>query len=238
MKRTLTGLLLGMFLAVWGGAVHTQDYEQDFQRAVEAAQNGDFETAFRLWLPMAELGFASAQASLGILYNRGYGGPQSNAEAAKWYRLAAEQGDALSQTNLGLAYYDGRGVRQDYAEALKWFRLAAEQGDAYAQTNLGLMYFTEKGVPQDFAEAVKWWRRAAEQGFAPSQTSLGVMYASGRGVIQDIVYAHMWANIAASLGDEKGKGLRDEIAREMTPEQLAEAQRLARDCVAKNYQGC
>ena len=70
------------------------------------------------------------------------------------------------------------------------------------------------------------------------QGILGVMYALGRGVIQDNLYAHMWWNIAASLGEEDARKGRDMIAEQMTPAQIEEAQKLARECVAKEYKGC
>ena len=56
--------------------------------------------------------------------------PQDDAEAVRWFRLAAEQGDATAQNNLGVRYGTGRGVPQDDAEAVRWYRLAAEQGHA------------------------------------------------------------------------------------------------------------
>ena len=52
------------------------------------------------------------------------------------------------------------------------------------------------------------------------------------------VYAHMWFNIAASQGDENAAKLRDIIAERMPPSQIAEAQKLARECVRKNYKDC
>jgi TPR repeat protein len=70
---------------------------------------------------------------------------------------------------------------------------------------------------------------AAEQGNAKAQTNLGVMYANGQGVPQDYVLAHMWFNLAAAQGDPNGKGLRDLVAKSMTSEQIAEAQRMARE---------
>ncbi|MDP6417655.1 MAG: sel1 repeat family protein, partial [Gammaproteobacteria bacterium] len=79
---------------------------------------------------------------------------------------------------------------------------------------------------------------AAEQGIAGAQYNLGNAYANGRGVIQDNVYAHMWLNIAASSGDKDAIGIRDIIAKRMTPSQLEKAQDLARECVRKNYKGC
>jgi len=84
-------------------------------------------------------------------------------------------------------------------------------------------------VPQDDHEAVKWYRRAAEQGDADAQANLGVMYANGAGVPQNYVLAYMWANLAASTGSEKAGKNRDILARSMTPNQLAEAQKLSRE---------
>ena len=58
------------------------------------------------------------------------------------------------------------------------------------------------------------------------------------GVLQDNVYAHMWFNIAASNGYEDSKKARDYVESMMTSEQLAEAQKLARECIKKNYKDC
>ena len=91
------------------------------------------------------------------------------------------------------------------------------------------MYENGNGVPQDYAEAVKWYRKAADQGYARAQNNLGVMYNRGQGVPQDYVMAHMWFNLAAALGDEKALKTRDALAKNMTSEQIAEAQRLARE---------
>ena len=100
------------------------------------------------------------------------------------------------------------------------------------------MHQNAQGVPQDSKTAVKWYKLAAEQGYANAQAKLGVQYATGAGVIQDYVRAHMWGNIAASDGDEGGGKVRDAVAVTMTPAQIAEAQKLARECVRKNYKGC
>ena len=141
----------------------------------------------------------------------------------------AEQGDAGAQTLLGVMYDKGDGVPQDYAEAVKWYRKAAEQGNDLAQSNLGFMYFNGLGVPQDYAEAVRWYRMAAEQGLARAQLHLGTMYFLGNGVPQDVVLAYMWFNIAVAQGQNEASLSRDEVAKHMNREQVAEAQRLARE---------
>ena len=151
----------------------------------------------------------------------------------EWYPLA-EQGDAEAQFNLGLMYRKGLGVPRHYAEAMKWYRKAAEQGDAQAQYNLGFMYDIGLGVPEDYAEAVKWFRKAAEQGNAKAQTYLGFMYHEGQGVTQDYVQAHMWYNLAASRlppGEDRDNAVknRDIVTKRMTPAQISEAEKLARE---------
>ena len=82
------------------------------------------------------------------------------------------------------------------------------------------------------------WRPLAEQGNAVAQYNLGAMYYNGQGVLQNNVYAHMWFNIAASNGYDEAVKNRDIVAKTMTTEQLAEAQKLARECVRKKYKGC
>ncbi len=156
------------------------------------------------------------------------------ATALREWRPLAEQGNAAAQYNLGVMYNKGQGVPQDYGEAMKWYRKAAEQGIADAQHSLGVMYAKGRGVPQDYAEAVKWYRKAAEQGYALAQTNLGFMYHLGRGVPQDYSKAHMWFNLAASRyppGEDRDRVVnnRDIVAKMMTPAQISEAQKLARE---------
>ena len=107
--------------------------------------------------------------------------------------------------------------------------MAAEQGDASGQYNLGVMYDTGLGVPQDYAEVIRWYRLAAEQGHATAQYNLGFMYSNGQGVPQDYVSAHMWLNVAAATGDEDARKARENVAANMTREQIAEAQARARE---------
>jgi TPR repeat protein len=235
MRHILTALVLGVtiLLASGGGG-----YAQDYQKGLKAYYKDDYATALREWRPLAEQGNAHAQFGLGLMYRLGQGVPQDDKEAVNWFRKSAEQGNALAQDNLGYMYRLSLGVPQDDKEAVNWWRKSAEQGNALAQFNLGLMYRQGLGVPQDDKEAVNWYRKSAEQGNAEAQYFLGGMYNEGQGVPQEDVYAHMWFNIAGSNGYAHAVERRDTIAKRMTKEQLAEAQKLARECVRKNYKDC
>ena len=85
---------------------------------------------------------------------------------------------------------------------------------------------------QDSAEAARWFRRAADQGDATAQQNLGVMYANGEGVPRDVVAAHMWLGLAAAqaTGAARASARQGQavVARQLTPTQIAEAERRAR----------
>ena len=126
-----------------------------------------------------------------------------------------------------------------YEEAYRLLRPAAERGDALAQFRIGDMYRVGGGVARDFHEAEKWYRKAAEQKHKQAQFYLGMFYFYGWGVPQDYVRAHMWFNIEASAATDLDDGklprmLRDGLAEKMTPAQIAEAQRLARDWLERH----
>ena len=58
--------------------------------------------------------------------------PRTDAEAVRWYRLAAEQGYALAQSILGFMYAKGEGVPEDDVTAYAWLNIAAAQGQSSA----------------------------------------------------------------------------------------------------------
>ena len=82
---------------------------------------------------------------------------------------------------------------------------------------------------RDYATAVRLNRPLAEQGNANAQYNLGTFYDNGLGVPLDKVRAYMWFSLSATQGREGAAAFRDLIARRMTPAQIAEAQKLARE---------
>ncbi len=82
---------------------------------------------------------------------------------------------------------------------------------------------------QDFARARQWYEKAAAQGVANAQYDLGVLYSNGHGVTQNIVQAHKWYSLAGANGHTKAAAYRDTLTKQMTPDQITEAQKLARE---------
>ena len=82
------------------------------------------------------------------------------------------------------------------------------------------------------------FQTTATAGFTWSEYLLGAMHLKGIGTLQDFVQAHMWLNIAASQGHKRAAAYLEILTIDMTPEQIAEAQKLARECVANDYKDC
>jgi TPR repeat protein len=160
-------------------------------------------------------------------------------QAVTLYRSAALQGDMVAQRRLGNIYATSLAFGQpDYREALRWYRLAAAQGDAEAQDALALMYRDGDGVPQNYAEALKWLRLAAASGYQLGQYHLGLMYSAGHGVAQDYLRAYMWLSVGVASNAVEIAAARQDIARYLTPQQIAEAQKLAEQCELRNFGDC
>ncbi|MEP6828315.1 MAG: tetratricopeptide repeat protein [Aestuariivirga sp.] len=122
--------------------------------------------------------------------------------------------------------------RGDYETEFNLFKPLAEQGDVVAQFSVGWLYEHGRGTSQNYAEAAKWYQLAANQNDILAQLRLARLYYEGNGVPQDYVLSHMWFNVAAAQGNIWSESERDRIAKLMTPNQIAEAQRLARAWVA------
>ena len=114
-------------------------------------------------------------------------------------------------------------AQQPTDDPVRWYHLAAEQGHVDAWFWLGRMYFEGVGTPQDYLEALRWFQLGAEQGHKPAQAALGNMYFDVKGVPQDLIQAHTWFNLAGE------REARNTVAEQMTPAEILEAQKLARE---------
>jgi uncharacterized protein len=115
----------------------------------------------------------------------------------------------------------------DFIAAAKLFLPLAESGNADAQVHLAEIYYDGLGVPTNYNEAVKWFRRAADQGKYTAQYQLSGLYAEGRGVAKDDVIAMMWLDLVAAQGYWGATDQQSLLAKEMTPDQIAQAKKLA-----------
>lgn len=244
--------------AIWlsaPGFLHAQPAEADrktFEEVKAKAEAGEAESqlalaelyangtgvkpdaakAARWHRKAAEQGLARAQHQLGLDYLHGEGVKPDRMEAVMWLTKAADQGLPQAQLDLGLCHLNGYGVSENGVEALKWFRKAAAQGMVDAEFEVGNCYLDGRGVAKDLEEGMKWIRQASERGFSRAQNTLGLAYVKGNGVPRDPVQAYKWLSLAAATDDAHAPEIRVSIAKvetSMTKEQVAEAQRLARE---------
>ena len=168
------------------------------KEGIAALERGDFAAAIREFTPLAERNRAAAQFYLGVMYANGYGVPQDDAEAVKWYRLGARGDDPRAQYGLGVMFAEGKGgLKRDYARAVDWYHLAAAQGLARAMNDMAVMYEYGLGTPRDLGKAYAWYDLAAAS-FGPGPEG------------------------------DRSVSNRQSIVQRLTPQQLARAQDLAK----------
>jgi hypothetical protein len=141
-----------------------------------------------------------AMYALGVMSDE----ESDEAEAFRWYKLAAEHGHPESMRRLGDMYAQGRGVPQDYVAAAAWYRHAVDRRSLAAVTNLATLYFYGYGVPQSYNEATRLLKYAVHSGDAAAQDKLGTLYESGAGVVRNLGRAKELYLRAAAQGYAPG----------------------------------
>jgi TPR repeat protein len=155
-------------------------------------------TALNLAMPRAEAGDAAAQTLVAEILSRGLGVKRDEAQAAKWYQLAAEQGVPEAQFQYALMLIDGRYVDKDPQGAYALMQAAAEAGNRLAQFNFAQLVIQREPGASGMARAVTYYQRAAEAGLADAQYAMSQVYANGAGgKKKDETEARRWLVLAA-----------------------------------------
>ena len=208
MKKLTSMLCLMVFLLI--GATSC-DNNGSLEAGKAAYERGNCKTALRELMPLAEQGDGEAMLHIGLVVEAGF-----------------------------IKGCKGKRFEQNFIEAQDWYRKSAEAGNAAGQ--MGYAYALS--APEfcrdkcDNRKSVAWYRKSAEQGHAHAQHNLCLHYKTGEGVAKDYVYAYMWCNLSNENGRAAGGRDREKIAAKMTPSQIAEAQKLTRECILKKYKDC
>jgi TPR repeat protein len=78
-------------------------------------------------------------------------------------------------------------------------------------------------------DALTQFECEARKGRVEALYNLGLAYSTGQGVAVDYIAAHKWFNLAAMKGVNEARSWRAQLSSEMSAEQIAEAQRQARE---------
>jgi TPR repeat protein len=137
-------------------------------------------------------------------------------------------------------FEDGMAARDggDYAAAFNAFKPLAASGDANSQFQLSLLYSAGRGVGASPWEAHRWLVQAAIRGQVQAQSNLGSAFQAGRSFPQDLLKAYAWFSVAASTGDRVATTNRDVVARKLTPQQLVQANEMAKRCPLEAFKSC
>ena len=209
-NRFLVALVFSIF---FGSGATLAGVEEDYVKAKQSFDSGDYKTAMAAWAPLGEEGHSRSQVMLGYAYKNGMGVVKNNKTSFKWYAKAAAQGDSYAQFKVGSAYTNGEVVLGNNQTAVKWFNLAAKQGFGNAQYMLAVNYYNGRGVRKDYKRAYMWCTLALYNG-----TQLA---------------NNIKEQIAKRLRSYHPKnGWYDESA------SLSEAQKMSQICLASNYQTC
>ena len=98
------------------------------------------------------------------MYAFGKGVPEDDAEAVKWFRLAAEQGHEGARLFLGAMYESGAGVPESHVKAYAWYSVAAAQGETRSRDSKNRLAETMTGsqIAEAQALALEYWTQYAE----------------------------------------------------------------------------
>ncbi len=132
----------------------------------------NFSKAVRHLEASAERGFATAQATLGMIYFTGIGVKKNSNTAVKWCSRAARVKLPLGMFYLGMAYSIGDSVEQNDDYSIRWIRTAADRELVMAQLTLGMKFATGDGVKKDLQTAVNWLNRASQGGSSEAKLQL------------------------------------------------------------------
>ena len=190
----------------------------------------DKPTAARWFERAASQGYLAAHGNLGSFASEN---KRWSEAIDHWRRAATAAGIAEAQHNLYSVYYDGgSGVPQDYDLARLWLVRAARQGNAHSQALLGYHHYSGKLMNQDDVESLRWSMRAAFRGSA-----VGMHYGAHvlarmfnrTGNRASLKLSHVFYSLATAKEYEGARERRDQIAALLSPDEITDAQRMARE---------
>lgn len=123
---------------------------------------------------------------------------------------------------------------EDLEQALAHCRSLAESGDSQAQYELGEYFYDGQLHPQDLPQALHWYEQASLQGHAGAQLRLGLLFWHGEGVPASNLQAYIVLKMAAVNGSDDAMDSADEVAEQMSRDELARANRVLGE-IFRNY---
>ena len=218
--------------------VYSEDNMEIFFNGKSAHHAGAYSTAFRLLMPLAELGHKRAQTGIGLMYLHGDGVDKNHEKAIEWFKKASCQNYDWALYYLGTSYYYGEGVSQNFGQSFKYFKMASLSNNASAFLSLGHLYSLGKGVQKDELLALKNYKKALELGEIDAAFFLGELLSSGEQISNDYLIALMWFKVFQLSGDMDVDLIIEFLEKKISLEDKLEAKEMAEKCVLSGYTLC
>lgn len=182
MTIVFVGLCLGAFPAF---AQQTPDTLQSlahdqkaFDTASAAYDAGDYDTAYKLFLDLADDNDIAAMRNVALMKRKGQGTDTDPEGARDYLERAANGGLPTAQYDLGQMLLDGEGGDADPKAAVSWLAMAAAAHHPMAAYRLGELFEEGKVVPQDLVKAEELYAEAAGRGVDAAAQRLSALEAA------------------------------------------------------------
>jgi uncharacterized protein len=189
--------------------------------------------AAQLYLQAAQLGDASAQYQLAMLYRRGFGVQQDIDRAEHWFVHAHESEHADATYQLAIILDEGLNNAEDNQRAAELYAEASKLGHGQASYHLAVMHDDGESMPEDDREAMLLYTLAAERGVGAAAYNLGVMHSNGDAINAKPEQAYYWFSIAAALAAEDAAQRQKQAAKLLSPQQIQQMDHAAQGFVAR-----
>ena len=153
---------------------------------------------------------------------------------------AAASGSTYALIKLSALSKDNRGSKEVFDLAFKKIESRAKTGDPRSRMVLAHAYLMGHLVTRNCTIASNLHKELASEGDAVAQHNLGGMYLTGDCVPKDYVLGYMWRslNLSQSLNENGNEFLTNLERNSMSRDQVAQAQKMARECLKNKYKNC
>ena len=187
----------------------------------------DYDRAFLLFQAAAEQGLQAGLNNLSVMYENGFGVPVDEARSRELLAEGRRVGGLSLQSRLqeiGIPF-DQRIMPDDWTRAPQPAeRIAASHGDPVSVYRMAWRELHGYGVRQDIPSGLARLEILSEQGLSSARLLLGLIHANGLGVPQDFSESYVWLSLAAHAGSPLAPGIRDELALQLPPGAIEQAQ--------------
>ncbi len=174
-----------------------------------------------------------AYALLALFYFSGEGVVDADPKRALEY-VQKSKDEALSQAVLSWMHHQGKGAAEDDDKAFTYAKKAAEADDYLGQGLLSYYYYSGLGTKTDYKKALQYAEAASENFNELGYYVLASMYANGEGVQKDIIKAWAYFDMAARKDITSADEQRDDLAKNMSKQDLSAAKDLVRSWHEQN----